>query len=246
METQKLQKVLAQAGLGSRRLMEKCISRGEVYVDGKLAKLGQRVTGREEISLNGELVKIEIEPKARVLLYHKPTGVIVARKDPLGRPNVFTNLPLLKSSKWLSVGRLDFNTSGLLLFTNSGDIANRLMHPRFNIEREYWVKTRTALNGDQKRRLKHMVILSDGEGIFKSLQDLKKESSLNWYDVIVTEGRNRFIRRMIKAVGTSVVRLKRVRFGHICLPDSLGRGDSFELPPNDVAKLIKRCCQENL
>lgn len=236
----KLHKVLADAGLGSRRDMEELIVAGRVSVNGEPAHIGQRILPTDQVRLNGKLIQRKIAKSLpRVLTYHKPAGEIVSRDDPEKRPSVFDRLPSLKNSKWLAVGRLDFNTEGLLLFTNSGDLANRLMHPRYNIEREYAVRTLGELEEGMRQKLLAGVDLGDGIGQFSKIVDGGGEGVNKWYRVTIGEGRNREVRRMFEAVGLTVSRLIRTRYGAIALPQSLKRGRWDELEENAVRNLLR-------
>ena len=237
--TYKLQKVLAQAGLGSRRKMEELVRAGLVTVNGTPAGIGARVGPRDEIKVEGRLVRREARGEAaRVLLYHKPEGEIVSRDDPGGRASVFERLPPVKGAKWLAVGRLDYNTGGLLVLTTSGELANRMMHPRYGLEREYAVRLRGKLAEPQIEQLRAGVPLEDGVARLESLEDRGGEGANHWYHVVVREGRNRVLRRIFEALGLVVSRLMRVRFGAIRLPPQLKRGQFIELPPREVRQLL--------
>jgi 23S rRNA pseudouridine2605 synthase len=237
--SQKLQKVLAQAGLGSRRAMEELIKSGKVKVNGAAASLGQRVTTADEIVVGRRNIKFQVTTRLpRVILYHKPEGEIVSRDDPQRRTSVFEKLPAIRSAKWLAVGRLDFNTCGLLIFTTSGELANRLMHPRFEVEREYAVRIFGALSEDQLRQLKRGVKLSDGEARLELIEPQGGEGRNHWYRIVVREGRNRIVRRMFEALGMRVSRLMRVRFGIVSLPSALKRGTWNELKEAEIRKLL--------
>lgn len=228
----KLHKVLAEAGIGSRREMEELIIAGRVSVNGEPAHIGQRVAPNDQVRVNGRLITRANKSKPpRVILYHKPAGEIVSHDDPEGRANVFARLPKLKVGKWLSVGRLDLNTEGLLILTTSGEIANRLMHPRYGAEREYAVRVLGELDPEQQQRLVKGIELDDGEARFGSLEYLGGEGSNRWYRVTLNEGRNREVRRMFEAAGVTVSRLIRTRFGEIVLPRNLRRGRWEELDP---------------
>ena len=237
---EKLQKVLAQAGFGSRRLMEEWISAGRVSVNGEPATLGMRVVEGDLVKAERRTIRVgEREQVARVLLYHKPEGEIVSRDDPEKRSSVFDKLPKLRGQKWIAIGRLDFNTSGLLIFTTSGELANRLMHPRFEIEREYAVRVQGKMTEAQiDQALKHGVELEDGLVKFDKLHDEGGEGYNHWYRVMLKEGRNRVVRRTFDALGLPVSRLMRVRFGIISLPPRLKRGMTTELDKSDVAKML--------
>ena len=224
--TEKLQKVLAEAGLGSRRDMEALIATGVVTVNGDVAKVGDRVHANDSIRVKGRLVKraVKTDDVPQVLLYHKPAGEIVSADDPQGRPTVFDHLPRLAGGRWIAVGRLDFNTEGVLLFTDSGQLANLLMHPRYRIEREYAVRVQGELTEEAKEKLLKGVKLEDGIASFSRVEDIGGVSSNHWYRVTLAEGRNREVRRTFEAVGLTVSRLIRVRFGAVLLPKDLPRG----------------------
>jgi 23S rRNA pseudouridine2605 synthase len=228
--SQKLQKVLAQSGLGSRREMEELIAAGKVLVNGLPATLGDRVTPDDLVKVGRRHIRFKLSARLpRVIIYHKPEGEIVSRDDPEGRTSVFDKLPVLRGSKWLAIGRLDFNTCGLLIFTTSGELANRLTHPRFEVEREYAVRVMGELTEQQGRALVNGVELPDGPAHFDILETQGGTGSNNWYRVVVREGRNRLVRRMFEHVGLTVSRLMRVRFGMINLPPRLKRGQHLEL-----------------
>lgn len=237
---EKLQKVLAQAGFGSRRMMEEWISAGRVCVNGEQATLGMRVVEGDLIKTERRTIRVgEREHAVRVLLYHKPEGEIVSRDDPEKRASVFDKLPKLRDGKWIAVGRLDFNTGGLLIFTTSGELANRLMHPRFEVEREYAVRVQGSMSEEQINRvLKDGVKLEDGLVKFEKLQDEGGEGFNHWYRVMLKEGRNRVVRRTFDALELPVSRLMRVRFGIIGLPPRLKRGMTSELDADEVAQIM--------
>jgi 23S rRNA pseudouridine2605 synthase len=237
--TEKIQKVLAAAGLASRREIERWIEDGRIIVNGRLAKLGDRITGEEKILVDKREVKLvrSQSKKCRVLLYHKPEGEICSRSDPEKRPTVFDHLPLLRNGRWISVGRLDFNTSGVLLLTNDGELANQLMHPSAQIEREYAVRVQGQVSTDMLRQLKKGVMLEDGMAHFEQVVDAGGEGSNHWYHVIVRQGRNRFVRRLWEALEVRVSRLIRVRFGSVTLPRHLRRGRWEELELTAIQEL---------
>lgn len=237
----KLHKVLADAGIGSRREMEELIIAGRVSVNGEPAHIGQRVGPNDIVRVNGKQVDRRSRPRVpRVILYHKPAGEIVTHDDPAGRATVFNRLPKIKNGKWISVGRLDLNTEGLLIFTTSGDLANRLMHPRYGIEREYAVRILGELDEQQRHTLLHGVELEDGIAAFGALEYLGGEGANRWYRVTLKEGRNREVRRMFEAMGITVSRLIRTRFGEISLPRNLRRGRWEELDNTLVTALMLR------
>ena len=236
---ERLHKLLAQSGIGSRREMEEAIAAGRVTVNGETARIGQSATPGDRIKLNGRLVNVKFSNRLpRVLIYHKPEGEIVSRDDPEHRPSVFMALPRLSGSRWVAVGRLDFNTSGLLLFTTSGELANRLMHPRYELVREYAVRVLGELSPEAQQRLLGGVELDDGPAQFSTLQDAGGDGANHWYRVSLFEGRNREVRRMFEAVGVAVSRLMRVRYGPFALPPNLRRGQSLELDEKDVRRLV--------
>jgi len=235
----KLHKVLAEAGMGSRREMEELIVAGRVSVNGEPAHIGQRIMPTDQVRINGKPVKRKLQNKPpRVLLYHKPTGEIVSHADPEGRPSVFDKLPPMKTAKWLAVGRLDFNTEGLLMLTTSGDLANRFMHPRYSVEREYAVRVVGELAEGMRQKLLHGVELEDGPANFLRIRDGGGEGTNHWYHVALAEGRNREVRRMFEAAGLMVSRLIRTRHGPISLPKGLKRGRWEELEENQVRALM--------
>ena len=239
-ETPKLHKVLAQAGMGSRLEMEQLILEGRISVNNEPAHIGQRVQFGDQVKVNGKPIRFRIEPPAaRVLAYHKPAGEVVTMDDPENRPTVFRKLPRLPQGKWQSVGRLDLNTEGLLLFTSSGDLANRLMHPRFGMEREYAVRVLGALSNEEKQQLLDGVTLDDGVAAFGAIEDGGGEGANCWYRVTIAEGRNREVRRMIEAVGHAVSRLIRIRYGAMVLPRGLKRGTWMELDERDIRALTQ-------
>ncbi|MBB5468812.1 23S rRNA pseudouridine2605 synthase [Paraburkholderia sp. Clong3] len=235
----KLHKVLAEAGMGSRRDMEELIIAGRVSVNGEPAHIGQRIMPTDQVRINGKPVKRRLASKPpRVLLYHKPTGEIVSHADPEGRPSVFDKLPPMKTAKWVAVGRLDFNTEGLLMLTTSGDLANRFMHPRYSVEREYAVRVVGELAEGMRQKLLNGVELEDGPANFLRIRDGGGEGTNHWYHVALAEGRNREVRRMFEAAGLMVSRLIRTRHGPISLPRGLKRGRWEELEDNQVRALM--------
>jgi 23S rRNA pseudouridine2605 synthase len=219
--------------------MEQLILSGRVTVNGKVATIGARVGGNDTVRVDRRIIRLGLVPAfPRIIIYHKPEGEIVSRSDPQGRPSVFDHLPAMRSAKWIAVGRLDYNTSGLLIFTSSGELANRLMHPKFEIEREYAVRVRGELSAWQIRQLRKGVMLEDGKAKFECLEVEGGEGANRWYRVTVKEGRNRLVRRMFEALGFTVSRLIRVRFGRVNLPPRLKRGHSLELDQSDVAAIV--------
>lgn len=238
--SEKLQKVLARAGLGSRREMERWISDGRIEVNGKPATLGDRVKEtRDRIAVDGRLLK-QAEPQAtRVLAYHKPVGEICTRDDPEGRTTVFENLPKLQQSRWLNIGRLDINTSGLLLFTNNGELAHQLTHPSKQVEREYAVRVLGTATEEVLKQLTQGVQLEDGFARFEHIVNSGGRGANHWYHVVVTEGRNRVVRRLWESQNMGVSRLMRVRFGPIFLESSLRVGKMRELKAAEVQRLLE-------
>jgi len=229
--SEKLQKVLARAGLGSRREIERWISEGRVTVNKTLAKLGDRVVARDRIAVDGKPVPLSsTEVKRRVILYYKPAGQVCSRKDPEARPSVFEHLPPLETGRWISVGRLDFNTSGLMLFTNDGELANRLMHPSSHVEREYAVRVLGNVDNAMLSRLQQGVRLEDGIARFEQIVEAGGDGANRWYHVTVKEGRNRLVRRLWESQDVTVSRLMRVRFGKVTLPVGMRQGQWLELP----------------
>jgi 23S rRNA pseudouridine2605 synthase len=239
--SEKLQKILARSGVGSRREMEVVISTGRVTVDGKVAQLGDRVLPTQQVRLDGHPVKLATEEEqiCRVIAYHKPEGEICTRTDPDGRPTVFERLPKLRGARWIAIGRLDINTSGLLLFTTDGELANRLMHPKFEVEREYAVRVFGEVTDAIIQKLRLGVELEDGKANFKKIKASGGEGVNKWFHVTLTEGRNREVRRMWESQGTIVNRLIRVRYGDLLLPKHLPAGGYTEYPLEEVNYLRK-------
>lgn len=239
-ESPKLHKVLAQSGMGSRLEMEQLITEGRISVNNEPAHIGQRIQFGDQVKVNGKPIRLRIDPPpARVIAYHKPAGEVVTHDDPQSRPTVFRRLPKLYQGKWQSVGRLDLNTEGLLLFTSSGELANQLMHPRFGLEREYAVRVLGAISAEQRQRLLDGVRLDDGIAQFGSIEDGGGEGANCWYRITISEGRNREVRRMFEAVGHAVSRLIRIRYGAMMLPRGLRRGAWLELDERDIRALMK-------
>lgn len=235
---EKLQKVLARAGLGSRREMERAIELGQVKVNDRIAKLGDRVTSQDKIFLNGQRVVLRTElTRRRVILYNKPEGEICSRSDPEGRPTVYDHLPPLKGERWISVGRLDFNTSGLLLFTNDGELANKLMHPSSVIDREYLVRIQGEVTDEMREALLRGVVLDDGVARFTDIVDGAGEGRNRWFYCVVMEGRNREVRRLWESQGVKVSRLKRVRYANIFIPSHVRVGQWIDLTEREIEDL---------
>ncbi|GAB6067096.1 ribosomal large subunit pseudouridine synthase B [Methylothermus subterraneus] len=230
---------MAHAGLGSRRQIEAWIREGQVRLNGRVAKLGDRWQAGDRVQIRGRPVPLErrLHGGVRVLAYHKPAGEIVARYDPQGRPSVFERLPKLLKGRWIAVGRLDLNTEGLLLFTNQGELANRLMHPASGLEREYAVRIYGRLAEDWLEKLRLGVELEDGLARFETIEPAGGEGANRWYKVVVKEGRNRLVRRLWEAAGVTVSRLIRIRYGPIALPVGLKRGQVRELSPAEIRRL---------
>ena len=230
-----MQKLLAAAGHGSRREVESWIAAGRVVVNGHTAKLGDRVNLSDSVLVDGKRVALSVETQPRVLLYHKPAGELVTRSDPEGRATVFSSLP---SGRWVAVGRLDLNSSGLLLFTDSGELANRLMHPRYGLEREYSARIRGALTAAEERKLLEGIPLDGVQARFDSIRrERAGEGTNRWYRVVLKEGRNREVRRLFEALGHPVSRLVRIRYGPIALPADLAPKSWREL--RDPAILLR-------
>lgn len=223
---ERLQKVLARAGFGSRRQLEDWIRDGRIMVNGQRAEIGASVEPADLVKIDGRSVSIATDPAhaARTLLYHKPAGELTTRRDEAGRPTVFDNLPRIKNGRWIAVGRLDFNTSGLLLMTTDGELAHRLMHPSWELEREYAVRVLGKADEAVLQRLQEGVMLDDGMAAFTSLEDAGGQGANHWYHVVVREGRNREVRRMWESQGLKVSRLIRIRYGPVSLPRDLRAG----------------------
>lgn len=239
MQSEKLQKVLARAALGSRREMEIAIAKGLVQVNGKVATIGDRVTAKDKIVYRGRLVNDNSQQhRLRVIIYNKTEGEICTRRDPEGRPTVYAKLPSLRQGRWIGVGRLDINTSGLLLFVNDGDLANKLMHPTANIEREYLARVFGDVDEAMLKRLQEGVLLEDGLAKFEKIKATEYQNSNRWFYCSLTEGRNREVRRLWESQGVKVNRLKRVRFGHLTIPSFLKTGQWLELDGAELKKVI--------
>jgi 23S rRNA pseudouridine2605 synthase len=239
-EPQRLHKVLAQCGYGSLRGLEELIIAGRITVNRQPAEVGQKVGPNDQVRINGELVRLRFAaPRVRVLLYHKPAGEIVSRADPEGRPTVFDKLPRLGSAKWIAVGRLDFNSEGLLIFTTLGELANRLMHPRYEVEREYSVRVMGTLTPEQEQQLLEGIELEDGPAKVLALADGGGEGANHWYKIVLPEGRNKEVRRMFEALGLMVSRLIRTRYGVVNMPPQLKRGQMQELESEEIDTLLK-------
>lgn len=236
--TEKLQKILAGTGLGSRRVMEQWIEQGRVLVNGKVAKLGDRINPhKDKVVVDGGRPLNIKRDSTRVILYNKPIDEVCTRSDPQGRPTVFTALPSLEKGRWISVGRLDVNTAGLLLFTNDGVLANQLMHPSSNLDREYLVRVLGEVDGLMLERLKKGVQLEDGKARFTEIKLRGGRGANQWYHVVIKEGRKREVRRLWESQGLTVSRLKRIRFACIVLPEWLSAGKFIELKQHEINEL---------
>ena len=235
--SERIQKFLANQGLGSRREIERWIKAGDIEVNGKICELGLQVNGDEKIVVRGSLVSVERKSEVRVLIYHKPAGEIVTRFDPENRPTVFNKLPYLRSSRWIAIGRLDINTSGLLLFTTDGELANNLMHPRSEVEREYKVRILGKVTDAMLSRLQQGVQLEDGLANLSILEAQQGKGANSWYRVVLKQGRNREVRRLWESQGVQVSRLIRIRYGPITLPTNLYAGKFLELSATKMKRL---------
>lgn len=236
-ETVKLQKVLAACGLGSRREMESWIRTGQVEVNGDVAQLGVRVNQQDRISVQGKILSWPLQNTPRVYMMNKLSGWEVSQKPSTNAPSVFKYLPHISDGRWLNVGRLDINTSGLILFTNDGDLANRLMHPSTGLDREYAVRVKAELEDQALEKLRHGVMIDGRRQSFSDIRYFDGRSANHWYHVVLMEGRNREVKRLFESQGVLVSRLKRVRYGPVILPSWLKRGKSFELSSADVSAL---------
>ena len=238
--TQRLHKLLALAGLGSRREMETLIESGRVTINGQVATVGAAVSEYDIVRVDSRPIRLSFEPELpKVLIYHKPEGEIVSQDDPEGRASVFDKLPRVRGAKWIAIGRLDMNTSGLLIFTTSGELANHFMHPRYEVEREYAVRIFGELTEGQMLQLTEGIELEDGPANFDVIYPQGGEGSNHWYQVILREGRNREVRRLFEAFQLPVSRLMRVRFGPVNLPPRLKRGMMLELSQKEVTGLLE-------
>lgn len=237
---ERIQKVLSHLGLGSRRQIDKLLCEGRIQVNGKEAKPGDQLKGTEKVSIDGKLVRLPRHTlKPKLLMYHKPIGLVSTRSDPEGRPTVFNQLPKLQQGRWIGIGRLDINTSGLLLFTTNGELANRLMHPSFELEREYAVRVRGEVTAEKIKALTSGIELEDGEARFNQLTDGGGQGTNHWYHVTLREGRNREVRRLWEAVDVEVSRLVRVRYHDFTLPKWLKPGKTRFFDDDVVTRLFK-------
>ncbi len=237
---ERLQKLLARTGLGSRREIEGWIESGQVRVNGRVARLGARANTTDRIEVRGRRVRLSAEKPSRVLLYHKPVGEVCTRKDPDGRPSVFQRFPRLQQARWITVGRLDINTSGLLLVTNDGELAHALMHPSLQLEREYAVRVRGEVSESMIQRLLDGVELEDGPARFATVRDAGGTGVNHWYHVVLTEGRNREVRRLWASQGVTASRLIRIRYGQVVLGRRLKAGRWRDLDPNELRELYQQ------
>ena len=242
MSDEKLQKVLARSGYGSRREMERWIGEGRFSINGEKATLGDRVTRRDAVQLDGRAIELvsEMDSPRRVMIYNKPVGEVSTRQDPEGRPTVYDHLPPLKNGRWIAIGRLDINTSGLLIFTTDGELANKMMHPSANIDREYAVRVLGNIDDDMIARLKEGVLLEDGMAKFTDVQFFDGDGANKWYHCVVMEGRNREVRRLWESQGIKVSRLKRVRYGSVFMPSDVKIGTWKELENKEVKAIAKK------
>ena len=240
MEPERLQKVLAASGVGSRREMEEWINNGWVQVNGHVAVLGEKITPEDQVTVKGSAIKLKWADRLpRIILYYKQEGEIVSRDDPQGRVSIFDRLPQAASSRWVAIGRLDINTSGLLILTTSGELVQRFAHPSFEVEREYAVRVLGELTQEQMDALSEGVMLDDGLARVERIYEQGGEGANKWYNVVLKEGRNREVRRLFESQGLTVSRLVRVGFGPIGLPNRLKRGQFYELNPMEVANIMK-------
>lgn len=240
LEPLRLQKALSASGLGSRREMENWIESGWVTVNGKIAQLGDKVAFGDQVTVKGQAVQLKWPDRLpRILIYYKPEGEIVSRDDPQGRISIFDRLPQAASSRWIAIGRLDINTSGLLILTTSGELVNRFAHPSFEVEREYAVRVLGALSSEQMEQLIQGVMLEDGLAQVQSINEAGGEGANKWYNIVIKEGRNREVRRLFDYFGLTVSRLVRVRFGPIAIPSRLKRGQFYELNHFEVANIMR-------
>ena len=239
-EPERLQKILAASGVGSRRQMEEWISNGWVQVNGKTAQLGDKVSSDDQVTVKGNAIKLKWADRLpRIILYYKQEGEIVSRDDPQGRVSIFDRLPQAASSRWVAIGRLDINTSGLLILTTSGELVQRFAHPKFEVQREYAVRVLGEVSREQMQQLTQGIMLDDGLAQVERISEQGGEGANKWYNVVIKEGRNREVRRIFEHIGLTVSRLVRVGFGPIGLPNRLKRGQFYELNPAEVAAILK-------
>ena len=238
----RIHKLLAELGIGSRRSIEKSIEIGKIIVNGERAIIGQKINLDDNVSINGHKINLHAKEwiKPRIIMYHKASGEIVSHADPENRPSVFDRLPRIRNGKWIAIGRLDFNTEGLLMFTNNGELANKFMHPSYGIEREYAVRVIGSLEPETQEQLLNGILLDDGLANFSKIEDAGGENLNHWYKVTISEGRNREVRRMFEAVGLTVSRLTRIRYGSLSLSSRLQRGRYEELYPEEVKGVLEQ------
>jgi len=239
--SERIQKALAQAGHGSRRQVEAWVQEGRIIVNGKVATLGEHITEDDKVLLDGKQLRLKFkhELPLKVIIYHKPVGEICTRNDPERRATIYDNLPKLRGGRWVAVGRLDVNTSGMLLLTTSGELANKLMHPSSGMEREYAVRVLGEVDRDMLKQLREGVELEDGRAAFDTIRDAGGQGANHWYHVIIKEGRKREVRRLWESQGVTVSRLIRVRFGDITLPRGLAAGKFVDLDMASLNKLLR-------
>jgi len=232
----KLQKLIAATGMSSRREAEKWIEQGRVSVNGTIATLGDRASAKDKIRIDGKLIKLSDKKEfiRRLITYHKPVGEVCTRKDPENRPTVFDNLPSIRNGRWLNIGRLDINTSGLLIFTNDGELANRLMHPSYEVVRKYAVRVRGQVTDEMVKQLMQGIVLEDGMAKFETVQHAGGEGSNQWYHVSLKEGKNREVRRLWESLGVQVSRLQRIQYGPCSLLRSLRSGRWQEMTTSEI------------
>ncbi len=244
--SERIQKILSRAGYGSRREIERWVDAGEITVNGVIATSGQAVSETDKVVLRGQVLKLasKLKAKPQVILYHKKVGEICSRNDPEGRPTVFDSLPKLSSGRWIQVGRLDINTDGLMLFTTDGELANRLMHPSYEVEREYASRILGDVSEEMLTNLKQGVMLEDGKAKFNSIHFAGGEGANKWYNVTLNEGRNREVRRLWESQELVVSRLRRIRYGHIELKRSLRAGSFEDLDVRGMRKLYEKVKME--
>jgi 23S rRNA pseudouridine2605 synthase len=242
---ERIQKVLAAAGHGSRRLVEEWLRDGRISVNGRIARLGDRAEPGDTLELDGRVLQAGAADKAgghavAVLIYHKPVSEVTTRSDPQGRPTVFDRLPPAPSGRWVAIGRLDVNTSGLLLFTNDGGLAHRMMHPSFGIARRYLVRVRGAPGPDLVERLQKGLELEDGHASFDAIEPRGRSEGHSWYQVTLHEGRNREVRRLFEAAGYEVSRLKRLAYGPFELPEELPAGKALQISGVPLSRILEK------
>lgn len=240
MSEERVQKALARMGVASRREVERLLEQGKIKINGSVAQPGAHVKVGDQVQMETRRVVIrEAKKRIRVLMYNKPEGEVVTRQDEKGRPTVFDSLPKIIGGRWINIGRLDINTGGLILFTNHGELANRLMHPSYEVDREYAVRVLGEVSNDTLAKLRRGVMLEDGKARFEDIVDSGGEGKNHWYHVVLKEGRNREVRRLWEAVGMTVSRLIRVRFGTVVLPRNLKRGKAKELDFEELKQLMQ-------